>query len=81
VKLIVCWTSINNKKTESFPAYFNLIKFICLWADTTSTVWTHTLCWRQVYKNRQNSTEYKALKPEESQGYRHFLQLHWRQNH
>jgi len=23
----------------------------------------------------------KALEPEESQSYRHFLQLHWKQNH
>jgi len=27
------------------------------------------------------TTRSKALKPAESQGYRHFLQLHWRQNH
>jgi len=38
-----------------------------------SIVLTHTLCRMQVDKNRQNSTYYKALKPAESQGYRHFL--------
>jgi len=29
----------------------------------------------QVDKNRQNKTQYKALKPAEPQGYRHLLQL------
>jgi len=38
---------------------------------------THTA----VDKNRPNRTWYKALEPAESQSYRHFLQLHWRQNH
>jgi len=42
---------------------------------------THTLCRTQVDKNRQYRTQYKTLKPAKSQGYRHFLQLHWRQNH
>jgi len=41
--------------------------FICLWTDTKSTVWTHTLCRTQVDKNRQNRTFYKALEPVESQ--------------
>jgi len=49
-----------------------------LGADTKTIVWTHTLCRTQVDKNRQNRTYYKALKPVGSQGYRHFLQLHWR---
>jgi len=35
----------------------------------------------QVDKNRQNRNFYKALEPAESQSYRHFLQLRWRQNH
>ena len=30
--------------------------FICLWADTKSIVWTHTLCRTQVDKNRQYRT-------------------------
>ena len=50
-------------------------------ADTKSIVWTHTLCRTQVDKNRQYRTWYKTLKPAISQGYRHLLQLHWRQNH
>jgi len=31
-----------------------LILIICLCPDTKSTVWTHTLCRKQVDKNRQN---------------------------
>jgi len=34
----------------------------------------------QVDKNRQKRAWYKAFKPAESQGYRHFLQLLWRSN-
>ena len=41
---------------------------------------THTLQ-NAGWKIRQYRTEYKTLKPAKSQGYRHFLQLHWRQNH
>ena len=33
-----------------------IIYFICLWADTKSIVWTHTLCRTQVDKIRQYRT-------------------------
>jgi len=43
---------------------------------------THTLQNAGWYKQtKQNVQQYKALKPAESQGYRHCLQLYWWQNH
>jgi len=50
--------------------------------EVHGTVLTHTLRRTQVDQNRQNRTHSsasKALKPAESQRYRHFLQLHWGQ--
>ena len=60
-----------------FLGFYFIYLFICLSPDTKFIVQTHRLCRMQVDKNRQNRTFSKALEPMESQGYWHFLQLHW----
>jgi len=42
---------------------------------------THSAERRLINTDKTERSSYKTLKPAESQGYRHFLQLHWRQNH